>query len=396
MGSLPLAGALMAVPGAAATASRGSLLAWGDNYAGQLGNGTTQRSDVPLKVSLPGGAGVVTMAAGGGYALAVTQTGSVLGWGENGDGQLGDGSVTRRARPVSVRLPKGTRVTAVAAGFFHSLALTSTGSVLAWGSNGYGQLGDGTTVDRDLPVRVKLPKGTRVTEVAAGDYYSLALTSSGSVLAWGYNADGELGDGRSTAQSDLPVKVKLPMGTRATAIAGGGYSGLALTSAGSVLGWGDNHFGQLGIGVQGSCTRHKHCVRPVKVKLPSGTRVTAIAGGGYHALALTSAGAVFAWGENQGGQLGDASTTTRHVPVRVKLPKASRVIGIAAGGMHSLGLTSTGSLLAWGSNAEGELGNGQITDRDTPVNVKLPRGDVASAVAAGPGAYFSLATVRHR
>jgi alpha-tubulin suppressor-like RCC1 family protein len=183
------------------------------------------------------------------------------------------------------------------------------------------------------------------------------------------------------------------MGTRATAIASGGNSGYALTSTGSVLAWGDNHFRELGNGGQVSCARHNQCDLPVRVELPKHTRVTAISGGGYHALALTSSGSVLAWGENQNGQLGNASTSTRGIPVRVKLPTNTKATEIAAGAVHSLALISRGTLLAWGSNADGELGNGNISDRDAPVNVKLPRGAAATAVAAGCAAYFSLAVV---
>ena len=112
-------------------------------------------------------------------------------------------------------------MTAVAVGALHSLALTSTGAVFAWGYNTDGELGDGGTANSDVPVKVKLPAGTKVTAIAAGGYDSLALTSTGAVFAWGYNADGELGDG-GTANSDVPVKVKLPAGTKVTAVAAGG------------------------------------------------------------------------------------------------------------------------------------------------------------------------------
>ena len=142
---------------------------------------------------------------------------------------------------MKVKLPAGTKVTAVAAGGYYSLALTSTGAVLAWGYNTDGELGNGSTASSDVPVKVKLPAGTKVTAIAAGGYldrsrrdtagpgHSLALTSTGAVLAWGYNADGELGDG-DTTNSDVPVKVKLPAGTKVTAIAAGELHSLAVTS----------------------------------------------------------------------------------------------------------------------------------------------------------------------
>jgi alpha-tubulin suppressor-like RCC1 family protein len=126
--------------------------------------------------------------------------------------------------PVTVKLPKGTKVTAISAGgYYFSLALSSTGSVLAWGYNGDGELGNGTTTQSNVPVKTKLPKGTKATEIAAGAQHAVALTSRGAVLAWGSNGDGQLGNG-TTTQSDVPVKVKLPKDTAATQVAAGGFS----------------------------------------------------------------------------------------------------------------------------------------------------------------------------
>ena len=281
--------------------------------------------------------------------------------------------------PRPATLPAGTKVTAVAAGCHHSLAVTSAGQVLAWGDNANGELGDGDTTESDVPVEVKLPSGTKVTAVAGGCFHSLALTSAGQVLAWGDNAYGELGDGKTT-QSDLPVKVKLPAGSRVTAVSGGGHHGLALTSTGQVLAWGDNATGQLG---DGKTTQSD---LPVKVKLPAGSRVTAVSGGAHHSLALTFTGQVLAWGEN-GGQLGDGNTTQSDVPVTAKLPSGTKATAIAGGGHHSLALTSTGQVLAWGYNSSGELGDGKNTSSDVPVKVRPPKGDqgLSRSSWVGPG-----------
>ncbi len=140
----------------------------------------------------------------------------------------------------------------VAAGLYHGLALTSTGAVFAWGWNIVGQLGDGSTTDSDVPVKVNLPVGTKVTAVAAGAEHNLAVTSTGAVLAWGYNADGQLGDG-STGASDVPVKVSLATGTKVTAVAAGALHSLALTSTGAVLAWA-NGDGELGDGNRTTAT----------------------------------------------------------------------------------------------------------------------------------------------
>ena len=264
----------------------------------------------------------------------------------------------------------------VAAGLYHSLALTSTGAVFAWGWNIVGQLGNGSTTDSDAPVKVRLPGGTKVTGIAAGFAHSVALTSTGAVLAWGKNYNGNLGNG-STTDSDVPVKVRLPGGTKVTGIAAGGEHNLAVTSTGAVLAWGYNAYGQLGDGSTGASDV------PVNVSLPTGTKVKAVAAGASHSLAVTSTGAVLAWGYNAQGELGDGKRANSDVPVKVRLPDGTKVIAVAAGGYYSLALTSTGAVLAWGYNADGELGDGNRTNSDVPVKVKLPAGRRVTAVAAG-------------
>jgi alpha-tubulin suppressor-like RCC1 family protein len=362
---------------ALALSSTGAVFAWGWNIVGQLGNGNTNGTDVPVKVKLPGGTRVTGIAAGFAHSLAVTSTGAVLAWGKNYNGDLGNGSTTDSDVPVKVDLPAGTKVTAVAAGGEHNLAVTSTGAVLAWGYNADGQLGNSGTGSSDVPVSVSLPTATKVIAVAAGALDSLAVTSTGAVLAWGYNADGELGDG-GTTNSDMPTTVKLPAGTKVTAVAAGGYYGLALTSTGSVFAWGYNADGELGDG--GTANSDV----PVKVKLPAGTKVTATAAGGSlegvggdtfgpgHSLALTSTGRVLAWGYNADGELGDGGTANSDVPVKVKLPASTKVTAVAAGELHSLAVTSTGTVLASGGNNFGQLGDGSYKGSDVPVKVDLP------------------------
>jgi Regulator of chromosome condensation (RCC1) repeat len=155
--------------------SGGPALAWGYNLYGQLGNASTTTSSTPVAVSLPTGTTVTAIAAGGFHSLALTSTGRMLAWGQNGSGQLGNGTTAGSTTPVAVSLPSGTTVTAIAGGRVHSLALTSTGQVLAWGLNGFGQLGNATTTDSSTPVLVSLPAGTTVTAIAGGGLHSLAI-----------------------------------------------------------------------------------------------------------------------------------------------------------------------------------------------------------------------------
>uniref|UniRef100_A8LWT2 Regulator of chromosome condensation, RCC1 n=1 Tax=Salinispora arenicola (strain CNS-205) TaxID=391037 RepID=A8LWT2_SALAI len=375
------------VPSAAA-GTPGTGLAWGFNALGQLGDGTTTNRNTPVTVDLPADTTITAIAAGvNGHSLAVTSASTMLAWGFNTWGQLGDGTTTNRNTPVAVDLPTGTTITAIAAGKSHSLAVTSAGTMLAWGLNSAGQLGDGTTTNRNTPVAVDLPTGTTITAIAAGNGHSLALTSAGTMLAWGENTWGQLGDG-TTTNRNTPVTVDLPTGTTITALAGGGGHSLAVTSTGTMLAWGFNFWGQLGDGT----TTNRNT--PVAVDLPTGTTITAIAGGGGgHSLAATSTGTMLAWGLNSFGQLGDGTTSNRSTPVTVDLPAGTTITAIAAGGGsgHSLAATSTGTMLAWGANTLGQLGDGTTSNRSTPVTVDLPAGTTITAVTAG--GFHSLAIV---
>ncbi len=332
----------------------------------------------------------VTAVAGGLYhSLALSSNGTVFAWGWNVTGQLCNGNTNGSDVPLKVRLLGGTKVTGIAAGFAHSLAVTSTGAVFNCGKNDDGELGDGGTTDSDVPVKVNLPAGTKVTAVAAGAGHSLAVTSTGAVLAWGLNLYGGLGNGSTGGSSAVPVNVSLPAGTKVTAVAAGALHSLALTSTGAVLAWGFNSDGELGDGA----TTNSDV--PVQVKLPAGTKVTAIAAGGYYSLALTSTGAVLAWGFNTDGELGDGATANSDVPVRVKLPAGTKVTAIAAGGsLYGVGayVAGPGHSLARdldrlgagvGYNADGELGDGGTANRDVPVRVKLPARTKITAIAAG-------------
>jgi alpha-tubulin suppressor-like RCC1 family protein len=348
----------------------GTLLAFAVAPASAAGNAGLKRgTSVVVKRA--------AVAAGLYHALALSSTGAVFAWGWNIVGQLGNGNTNGTDVPVKVKLPGGTRVTGIAAGFAHSLAVTSTGAVLAWGKNYNGDLGNGSTTDSDVPVKVDLPAGTKVTAVAAGGEHNLAVTSTGAVLAWGYNADGQLGNS-GTGSSDVPVSVSLPTATKVIAVAAGALDSLAVTSTGAVLAWGYNADGELGDGGTANSDM------PTTVKLPAGTKVTATAAGGSlegvggdtfgpgHSLALTSTGRVLAWGYNADGELGDGGTANSDVPVKVTLPASTKVTAVAAGELHSLAVTSTGTVLASGGNNFGQLGDGSYKGSDVPVKVDLP------------------------
>lgn len=307
---------------------------------------------------------VISMSTNGdntSHTLLVTADGSVWAFGANAYGQLGDGTTTDRDQPVQVL--DLSDVVSVAAGAFHSLALKSDGTVWAWGRNDNGQLGDNTTTDRLTPVRVSgiIPVSPAasvkaydptalktVTSIAAGWQHSMALTSNGYVYSWGVNYAGQLGNNDNTSSSYIVQAQGL---TDVTAIAAGDQHSMATRSDGTIWVWGWNNTGQLG---DGTVTDS-----PIPQLVEGISSVTGLAAGWGHSAALRTDGTVWAWGDNSDGQLGDGTKTSRYVPARVDA--LSGINSIASGNKHILALTSDGTVLAWGRNYEGQCGNGSST-----------------------------------
>ena len=297
--------------------NNGTAWAWGYNFDGELGNGTWTESDVPVRVS--GLAGLTALAAGEWHSLGLKRDGAVWAWGYNFFGQLGNGT---DKSPIPVPVLGLSDATAVAAGANHSMALRSDGTVWTWGYNYYGQLGVGTSgygTDTNVPAQV--PGLSGVTAIDGGYYHSLALKGDGTVWAWGYNYNGQLGDG-TTNMSTLPIQV----GGLSNIIAiSAGYAGsLALASNGTVWSWGWN-----------GTVNENH----VPVQVSGLTGITRIAAGYLFALALKSDGTVMAWGHNGWGQLGDGTTVGRDLPAPVT---GLGYIGfIDAGNDHGLAIAVT-------------------------------------------------------
>ncbi len=334
----------------------GSVRCWGYNAFGQLGNGAITRSSLPVTV-FNLGQWTTAIAAGGFHTCALLEDGSVRCWGYNRYGQLGDGSTTSSGLPVTV-VNLGERATAIAAGESHTCALLEDGSIQCWGFNRYGRLGNGSTTDSSVPVSV-VNLGGRATAIAAGEHHTCALLEDGSVQCWGYNHYGQLGND-STTNSPVPVSV-VNLGGRAIAIASGGFHTCALLEDGSVRCWGRNRDGQLG---DGSTTDS-----PVPVSVVNlGGRATAITAGSAHTCALLEDGSIRCWGENRDGQLGNNTTTNSSMPVTVT-NLGGHATAIAAGWHHTCALLEDGSARCWGYNRDGQLGNGSTTDSHVPTEV---------------------------
>jgi alpha-tubulin suppressor-like RCC1 family protein len=333
---------------------KGAVRCWGYNGDGELGNNTTADSAVPLQV-YGLSKGVKAISAGAYFTCALTTKGAVLCWGSNSYGQLGDNTTTNAVKPVAVYgLNKGVK--SISAGNFFACAVLSKGAVKCWGANTYGQLGDGTTTNSAKPVAVAgLTKA--VLAVGGGGYHSCAVTSKRAVKCWGYNAEGELGD-NTKVNSSTPVAVYgLSKGVKA--VVAGSYDTCALTTKGGVKCWGYNGDGELGDGTTTGSTK------PVAA-FGLSKKVKAIAYGDIHGCAVTTSGQVKCWGYNGYGALGDNTTTTSNKPVGV-YDLGAKAKAVAGGGYHSCALTTKGLVKCWGFNAYGELGNGTVVTSHKPV-----------------------------
>jgi len=368
--------------------SNGATLVFGDNSEGQLGNGTTTERLTPLSLDVPPlNRRVVAAGVGTRHTVIVRDDGSVWACGSNAAGQLGVGAVALRTTPVEV---SGVGdVKSLALGLFHGLALKTDGSVKGWGTNGYGQIGDGTQADREKPVA--LPALSGVVGVAAGDYNSAAVTTAGQVWTWGDNTYGQLADA-SVTERTTPLAVSGLTGM--TTVDSEGNHVLALKSNGTVWAWGDNSHGQLGNGASTLSPVNT----PVQVSTSTGMgTVSAVAAGRTHSLALTATGEVWSWGSNDEGQLGDGGTASHTSPVHVTgLGGLSPVVAVAAGDGHSVALKADGTLWAWGDNAHGQLGDGTDDDQLSPIQITGISGVVSvtasehhTAVVLSDGAVWS-------
>ena len=325
----------------------GGVKCWGANESGELGDGTTADRATPVAVSAL--SGVARVAAGAAFTCAVSTGGALSCWGANESGELGDGTTANRATPGAVSgLSSG--VTDVALGISHACAVTAAGGVKCWGGNLFGQLGDGTETNHSTPADVTgLTSG--VAAVAAGGYFSCALTLAGGVKCWGDNAFGQLGDGTTTDRSE-PVDVTgLASGVTAIGVSEGGHA-CAVLDSGALKCWGNNEYGQLG--EDRGCPTP--CTTPVDVTgMSSG--VVAATGGYFHTCALTSSGLVKCWGNNHFGQVGDnlACGVLCGAPQNVS-GLASGVAAIETGARHACARTAS-QVLCWGDNFSGQLGD---------------------------------------
>ena len=391
---------------------------WGYNLYGQTGLPTAHRGDQPgemgenlILVDLDidkeeevEGGPEFTLAMGQIHTCAIDENGALTCWGAAGNGRLGmvlaaedthactdageTTTVDCRKIPTEVNLGTGRSALEVALGFQHTCAVLDDGSLKCWGSNGYGQVGDGSTTERNTPTRVALGDGRSATGVSLGQQHTCALLDDGSVKCWGVNSQGQTGDGiRNLVQE--PYSVTLPSGKTAVAIRGGGNFSCALLNDQSLSCWGSNSFGQLGN------DDTSISATPVGVTLSGDKTPTDAELGLNHACAILDDNSLVCWGRNHEGQLGVGTGSNEScnfggnnfncvkTPTEVDLGADRTALAVDLGRHHTCAVLDNGSIVCWGENDFGQLGDGTTTNRNTPVAVTVPGGQKAKAISLG-------------
>ena len=310
----------------------------------------------------------------------IIDNGTVSCWGQNYNGGLGDGTTTSKSSPTQTS-SLGTGRTAVA--ISGSCAILDDGSVSCWGFNSYGMVGDGTNNQRTTPTQTSsLGNGRTAVAISTGSGHVCAILDDGSVSCWGRNAQGVLGDGTSTNRLSPFPTLSLGTNREAVAISSGGYHTCVILDDGSVSCWGYDGYGQLGT-TSGSSTNYP---QPTS-SLGAGRTAVAISSGQSHTCAILDDGSVSCWGANNNGQLGDGTTNRRYSPTQTSsLGSARTAVAISSGEYHTCAILDDGSTSCWGRNDYGQLGDGTMTQRNTPTQItSLMTGPTAVAISAGNG-----------
>jgi alpha-tubulin suppressor-like RCC1 family protein len=344
--------------------------------------GCGARTDLPT--APPGPPAILSVTAGYSFTCALHGGGTVECWGDNRDGELGDGTTNASARPV--RVTGLERASAVSAGYDHACALLSDGSVRCWGSDEVGQLGDG--IDLAASPGGPTTRATAVvglhgsaTAVSAGDCFTCALLASGEVDCWGGGYNGELGD---SAQDNSSIPVKVPGVENAIAIGSGGLEACAVLASGEAVCWGDNMEGELGTSPCPGPINMTHYCPTAATPVPGVVGAAGVTAGNLAACAWMADGSAQCWGLNIGGYLGrggsNVATTWGPYPSGTVVG-VSAAISVTMGDDHACALTQGGTVMCWGENHGGQIGNGSGVDAYVPVEVPALAG--VTAIAAG-------------
>lgn len=319
---------------------------------------------------------------GGTHSVAKTSQERIFMWGNNNVGQLGDGTTLTKTSPVEItdnfNLGEGEEIRYFVLGDMHSAAITSLNRVLTWGFNFNGRLGDGTADNSSLPIDItsnfNLNTGESIALIYSGEAHMAAITNEFRVFAWGVNNIGQLGDGTIDSKN-TPVEItsnfNLNENERIVMMSLGSVHSLAISSQNRVFAWGGNTYGQLGDGTEFLRTSPVDITGQFTFAVDE--HISGVSAGEQYSLLTTSFGRVLAWGRNNVGQLGDGTVINRNTPIEItsmfNLDIGDKAMRVEAGYKHNLLYTYNYEVYSWGSNFSGELGNDSLNNSSTPVKI---------------------------
>jgi uncharacterized repeat protein (TIGR02543 family) len=391
--------------------STSRILTWGSNGSGQLGDGTTTSksspTDITSKFVLESDETFIDLKFGFSHTMVLTSKGRLFTWGNNNNGQLGDGTVNNTVTPKEItssfNLQNDERIVKISSANLSSIALSSNGRVFTWGNNAKGQLANGSNLSSKSPVDVTASFGfsqnENVVSVSLGSQHAGLVTSTGRVFTWGLNGNGQLGNG-TQVDSNVPINITasfegLAPTDRIMIISLGAFHSSALSLNGQIFIWGNNGFGQLGNGNKDQLTKPFDITSTFD--LTFGEKIESLSLGLQHSSAMTKEGRVFIWGENTFGQFGDGTKTARLNPLDVSanmgLLENETIASVKLSDFHfTLVVTSEGRLLSVGNNGLGQLGHGDTLQRSIPKEVFERRIHTKTTSAHDFGSVFTAPT----
>ncbi|MCD0478765.1 T9SS type A sorting domain-containing protein [Chryseobacterium sp. LC2016-29] len=337
----------------------GTLWAWGDNSLGQLGDGTGIGKTTPIQIGTANN--WLKIATGAYYTVAIKTDGTLWAWGQNTYGQLGSGSTVGKITPTQI----GTETdwASIATGDTHALAIKTNGTLWSWGRNSAGQLGDGTNLHNFTPTQVGTANNWEA--IAAGVQHTFAIKTNGTLWGWGDNASGQLGDG-TTFNRKVPTQIGTA--TNWKTVDAGYLHSVGLKTDGTIWSWGNNTIGQLGSGTTNSIYTPS--------QIGNATNWKTVSADYYHSsVAIKTDGTLWAWGQNNAGQLGDGTTTNRYIPTQIG--SATDRKSVAANTFSRLVINNDGFLSGAGRNDYGQIGDGTKIERKIFVPVACPASNLA-------------------